>query len=136
MAQIVKNLPAMQETQVQSLGFWSPVSAMGSKTQNKRRSKCSYHLGNYKGFRSSVPATGPEIQSLLSHSDLNKNNFGSMTVTKASLEHVKEGAREERPGWGCTANADHAFERFSKGEGEKWGNGQRKPFFFFSSFRG
>ena len=97
------------------------MSAMGSKTQNKRRSKCSYHLGNYKGFRSSVPATGPEIQSLLSHSDLNKNNFGSMTVTKASLEHVKEGAREERPGWGCTANADHAFERFSKGEGEKWG---------------
>ena len=37
------------------------MSAIGSKTQNKRRSKCSYHLGNYKGFRSSVPATGPEI---------------------------------------------------------------------------
>ena len=42
------------------LGDWCWEAGSKTKYQNKRCSQCSYHLGNNKGFRSSVPGTGVE----------------------------------------------------------------------------
>ena len=78
------------------------MSAIGSKTQSEQKMfKVFLSLRRLQGiqeFCASNRARDQYIQSLLSHNDPNKNNFGSMTVTKASLEYVKERVREERPG--------------------------------------
>ena len=74
------------------------------------------------------------IQSLLSHSDLNKNNFGSMTVTKASLEYVKERAREERPGWGAQQLQIMLLKGLGKGKERNGATAGGNHFSFFLHF--
>lgn len=87
-------------------GFRNSVAGTGSKTnyENRRCSQCSYHLGNYKGFRCSLARMGGRGHILSTTStqpltipfgrvlnSMGKGSWSNVRLNKDNTEYTDEG---------------------------------------------